>query len=252
MSRGWAKWSWAACFCALAACGHTARDVSKSDPTAGTGGTEPSPGGRAQGGSAGRPSGFAGASARSGGVTIVEPEPSGEAGSPTEPQPHAAKPCESPEAREHGGGYETCADGSLRRPEPAACESALPRSEPASGIVYDECERDDDCTARPHGYCSIGACYYGCVKDDECEAGQLCFCGEPIGRCEVAGCRSDADCPAGYPCTGSENDVQPDVEFQCQTPLDECVVDKDCSEYDYRIHCLSDGTRRRCVLVYVG
>jgi hypothetical protein len=238
--------SLAACGVALllAACGHTS---SRPAPP------EDDSGGAASGG---RSSTVAGAPPTSGGSGGANVQPPAAAGAPSEaqpePVPHPAEPCESARPSSTGGGFEICDDGSMRRHEPSTCLSSVPRSEPASGIVYDECARDADCTERAHGYCVIGACYYGCVQDSDCGESQVCFCRDPIGTCESAGCRSDADCPPDYPCTGNQRPPGGSVIFACQTPLDECQADSDCEDPDPRMHCvLVEGTRR-CVRDLTG
>lgn len=229
------------------ACGNTARDAPN----------EPSPdgaSGRALAGAAslgGAAAGSGGVATNGGSTTILIP-PLGGGSSPAEPEPepepepHGPVPCEDPEPLPHGGGFERCKNGSLHRTESVACESALPRAEPASGILYDECERDQDCVESANGYCVIGACYYGCVADSECDAGGLCFCGELVGRCLSAACRTDADCPADYPCTGNPEGSGDGADFRCQTPLDTCQIEADCGPLEI---CSSDGTRRRCIRV---
>lgn len=182
-----------------------------------------------------------------------EPVPSGQAGTPSEPRPHAAEPCEDPQPSPYGGGFEHCADGSFRRPQPAACVSALPRNEPVKDKLLDECEHDADCTEKAHGSCELGECLYGCVLDSECEEGQVCLCGSVIGRCQYVGCRSDADCSADYPCTGNVQKLDPYLEVQCQTPLDECQSDNDCgNSLDFHWHCVSEDGQRRCRHIYIG
>jgi hypothetical protein len=241
---------WVALYGALAssACGHTTEDAPTAEPSAGVATSAPSVGGNAST-TRGGTSAQAGSVTRSGagGVeTVVPPDAtSGSGGAPT-PLPHPAVPCQNPEPLPTGGGYEVCADGSLRRSRPAECVSALPRAEPAEGRRYEECEYDADCSERPHGFCTIGACFYGCVADAECGAGSVCFCADIIGSCHGAACASDDDCPADYPCTGNPASAS-DIDFRCQTPLDECQTDGDCNPFDARVHCVSDGERRACI-----
>jgi hypothetical protein len=175
----------------------------------------------------------------------------GSGGTKPEPEAHAASPCEAPQPLPGGGGFEVCKDGSLRRHEAAACLSALPRAEPVSGAIYEECVYDADCTETANGYCVVGACYYGCTTDADCGYG-VCFCGEVIGTCQGAQCRSDADCPSDYPCSGNRLTGTDNVELVCQTPTDACQTDADCDPSQPRVHCVSDGTRRLCVRDWVG
>lgn len=181
------------------------------------------------------------------GTTSIDLPGAGAPGLEPDLGPHGPVPCEDPRPLPHGGGFEQCKNGALHRTAPVACESALPRAEPASGAIYDECERDQDCVEGANGYCVVGACYYGCTKDDEC--GGVCFCGELVGSCQGAECRTDADCPADYLCIGNRIGTE-QAEFRCQTPLDTCQSDVDCQKRGPLWHCSSDGTRRSCI--YVG
>jgi hypothetical protein len=111
-----------------------------------------------------------------------------------------------------------------------------------------ECNSDDACTAEPHGYCAGGSatplrCEYGCVSDDECGDGQLCACGDPVGRCVPASCTSDASCAPGYACTSWEDGCY-GTTFSCESPEDECWTARDCGE---GLACTYNGSRRVCV-----
>ena len=165
----------------------------------------------------------------------------------------AARPCESPSPRPRGGGYSMCADGSLRRPSAAACESGLPRSMPDLPLVSGDCTNDSDCTSQPHGFCSYGACKYGCVVDDECGSDSACFCGPVIGVCIPAGCRSNADCPSDFPCTAFQAPgfATPD-SLSCQAAADECVTDADCNSLNPRVSCKVQAEHRICYRDIVG
>jgi hypothetical protein len=166
--------------------------------------------------------------------------------------PHAARPCDDPQPYPQGGGYLVCQDKSLRLAEPAACPTTLPRAAPTDPLVFDECALDSDCTTAAHGFCAYGQCKYGCVSNDECAANQLCFCGVDVGQCLAADCLRDADCPAGYPCTGNLPFGETNATFQCQTPVDSCESDYDCP--GPREHCVSDGDgqRRYCRRDLIG
>lgn len=249
VKRRYAAVGWASLWATLsgAGCGHAVEGV--ADTAAGTAGAVTAPN---SAGMAGAPATPDQPSGGSGGLSLdPEPPSAGDADDEAEPQPHPAKACANPVPLPSGGGYQECEDGSLRRPQPAACVSALPRSEPVTDRVFDECEADADCIAQANGYCFIGTCYYGCVTDAECPAEQLCFCDDLIGHCQNSACASDADCPTGYPCTGNRVNAS-EVDFRCQSPLDECQTDGDCNQFDSRMHCQSDGTRRLCVRRYVG
>lgn len=199
----------------------------------------------------------AGTGAVAGGpVVILTPTDgvAGVSGTPEEPviTPHAAAPCDDPQPFAAGGGYLVCQDKSLRLGERSACPSVLPRDRPTEPLFYEDCALDVDCTASAHGFCAYGQCKYGCVSDDECGQNELCFCTAEIGKCVSADCRSDADCPADYPCTGNLPFGIDAASFSCQTPLDGCQSDYDCP--GARVHCrvTEDGTRRACIRDTVG
>jgi hypothetical protein len=145
-------------------------------------------------------------------------------------------PCESP--KEYSAGYEQCDNGSLHRREIKECPSKLPRPSDAKIVppVEGQCTSDADCADMPHGYCSSGGqlpgtfCAYGCVKDSECGAGNICLCGDPVGRCVSASCTSDQDCGAGLRCQSYDQSHGCDIlRFSCQSPQDECGGDADCA-----------------------
>lgn len=232
---------WVTTCLALAACGQTSTHTPDASTTGGNGASSDSTS------AAGAAPNEAGSPSTLGGSPpiVVEPDPpEAEAGAPTLTA-HPAAPCDDRMVLPYGGGYESCADGSLRRPRLAACISQLPRAEAASGRVYEECEYDADCNERENGYCVIGACYYGCLTDVECGPGEVCLCGEWIGKCQAAACASDADCPADYPCTGNPTGTAAD--FRCQTPFDDCQTDAECNQFDALAHCETEGSRRTCV-----
>ena len=179
------------------------------------------------------------------GAPSVEPEP--------EPEPHAAVPCENPMPYEYGGGFITCDDhGSLRRPAPAACESSLPRPDPVDPAFVQHCSYDADCVEKNHGHCEFGECEYGCVVDAECASNEICFCGEAIGFCLVALCKSDKDCPADYPCSANKRFGFDYAETFCQSPYDACITDHDCNSLDPAVSCDFGELGRECVRRYVG
>ncbi len=166
-------------------------------------------------------------------------------------------------------GTHRCEDGTLHRPESVACESFLPRAMPPDGDESDQvtflysivalsrtCAQDADCTAAPHGYCAPvyrgGSpaydieCKYGCLSDADCDAGQLCECGDPVGHCVDATCRSDSDCEGDMKCAAWFTPVvcSGGQAYACQTPADECRTTADCDAGD----CLLEGDRRQCVV----
>jgi len=180
----------------------------------------------------------------------------------------------APQLQPVDSGLSRCENSVLHRPESVSCTSLLPRELPPvapdgstttqvawlyPGLANNpyagsptQCAADADCTEKPHGYCAptVGdqldwaMCHYGCVADDECGAGSLCACGDPVGQCVPADCRSDQDCNEGL-CTAwfSENVCGTSMAFTCQTPDDECNTLADCggsgscSPEDGRLQC---------------
>jgi len=250
----------------LSACGGNARETANRSPANGVSGTSGvanggvSFGEGAASGGAGSTSaadGGAAAGANSGGDAAIASASGGieasaaSAGAPS--KPHAALPCESPVPRPRGGGYLLCADGSLRRPAAGTCETKLPRATADEPLVSEQCATDSDCQDAAHGFCAYGACKYGCVADAECASGQACFCGEFIGTCIPATCRSDADCAIDEPCTGYQafGFDTPDA-LACQSPLDECLTDAQCHSLNPRVSCKVQVDHRICFQDTVG
>lgn len=144
--------------------------------------------------------------------------------------------CKNP--TEAGPGYVRCDDGTLHRPRIEECPSSVPR--PIAKLIAPPggegtCTSDADCADMPHGYCTTGVqvpgmfCAYGCVKDSECGAGNICVCGDPVGRCVGATCTSDDDCGSSFRCQSYDSSNGCGIErFACQTPDDTCANDADC------------------------
>ncbi|MFZ5896682.1 MAG: Dickkopf N-terminal cysteine-rich domain-containing protein [Myxococcota bacterium] len=142
------------------------------------------------------------------------------------------------------GSFIQCRDGWKHRPEAKACPSKLPRQNMVPPSMYpehDECTTDADCTARPNGHCEgpnsnelappVNGCFYGCLTDADCAAngGGLCECGDLVGTCVMASCKTDGDCGDGYFCASYT--AEPGCDFPayaCQAPTDRCAVDRDC------------------------
>ncbi|HEX6278029.1 MAG TPA: hypothetical protein VFZ53_33525 [Polyangiaceae bacterium] len=140
-------------------------------------------------------------------------------------------------------GFERCARGYVRRTMPGTCASGLPRVGPVENYdsSVDGCEYDTDCTESadgPYAHCGPRAggvartCVEGCVDDEGCGAGELCLCGEPVGRCVPASCTKGTDCATGFDCAAF--DSAPgcfSTEFACQTPNDTCASAGDCDGF---------------------
>ena len=171
--------------------------------------------------SAGAPNGGAGGSG--GGTAGV---PSGGAGGAGGATGLAGMPCDAPvpftssvTGMGPSGGYLRCEGGMVHRPSVGECWSDIdPLKGPTlygpawpDGSVNYGCRTNADCNAAPHGHCEASqmfgfggaptvACEYGCVRDSDCSAEQICLCGDPVGKCVEARCKSDAECATGTPC----------------------------------------------------
>lgn len=153
-------------------------------------------------------------------------------------QPAPLPSCEAPQPLVPGAdtGFLSCTGNWIHRPEVATCPSQLPRSSTCATVPeLDSCATDADCAAQPHGYCSSAfdggcSCSYGCVTDTDCQAGQVCLCGDPVGRCVAASCTTDADCGEGLCATAVENPHCGATVFLCQSAADQCMTDADCPQ----------------------
>lgn len=183
-----------------------------------------------------------------------------------------------------GGDWERCSNGIVHRLAVGECRSPLPRPRPAPSRPEGDganpaeepsadagaapadpscwetgacCDEDSDCTARPHGYCTLNPviegspvspfCIYGCVADSECESGQVCLCGDPVGTCVSARCSSDADC-GGLACT-TYNDSPGcnTTSVSCQTAADTCATDAQCGTDQYCSDNYRQDASRSCM-----
>jgi hypothetical protein len=204
--------------------------------------TAPVTGGDA-GGSSGSSSGATGSSSGvSGSSSGISGSSSGVTGSSSGTAACGSHPCQSPAPLVVGGvdtGYDTCAGGALRRRAVVGCPSLLPRAgggvcPPGGGVG---CSSDKDCTDKPLGICQSGDpggcfCIYGCARDSDCGSGEVCVCGDPVGRCEPASCGTGgaqgAGC-GGCDCIDSTDYPGcPGKSFACQSPYDQCTSDLDC------------------------
>jgi hypothetical protein len=209
------------------------------------------------GGIASRSSGDDGGPSSGEGGAGTNPVP----GSPTFASPSVctAHPCVDPKpviVANVDTGYDTCADGVLRRRAIVDCPSLLPRA--ATNCVYDcdagsipgACAKDSDCTEHPFGFCrSSGAmantanptdpfapiicfstctCTYGgCVRDSDCGNNEICVCADPVGSCLPSSCSSGKNCQPGCDCVGAFSG------FQCQTQQDTCLTAGECVDAGY-------------------
>src|SRR4051794_26302470 len=176
-------------------------------------------------------------------------------------------------------GFDSCADGTLRRR--AATQCPLPPTSPVPVCTDSQCTSDADCPQGqsaffPKGYCTDAyqlkgycGCYAGCREDADCAPGSICECGVVVGQCVPATCTTNADCGAGFDCVATAQGVAdgtcnwtsnppspPLTEFVCQRIGDGCRNQADCADAStagvsdaaaiVNAACLYDGTRRAC------
>lgn len=149
-------------------------------------------------------------------------------------------------------GFVVCENGLSHRLDAKVCPSLLPRKTTLPSGAQGSCKSDKDCKAKLFGHCQtnfegVAECRYGCTKDSECEKGQICECGDPVGRCLKASCTKDTDCKDGMLC--SRFDASPHciaLEYACQSTKDECSVDADCDSRE-KACAVVEGVRK-CVV----
>lgn len=141
-------------------------------------------------------------------------------------------------------GIEESLFGTIHVKEKLTCPSLLPRAEACqdrSSLSIPEveprkgaCSIDADCRERPGGYCRVilplrrCGCAYGCTTDVDCAADEACLCGNPVGHCVKARCRSDADCH-GVRCMGYDSSAGcGDTRLACLSLPQDCQNDDDC------------------------
>jgi hypothetical protein len=180
-------------------------------------------------------------------------------------------PCESPRPKNGVNGmptgYVECSGGWIHRPERRDCGSILPR--PGNVVPHDGgveggvtgCTKDADCSNLLHGWCTPVAgvvgpliptvCVSGCVRDEECAPGQVCACGDPVGRCLSATCTTDADCGDAKCASSYSSTCAPAAPgpFACQQPGDACTAARDCLTHQT---CTPTPAGRRCVSISCG
>ena len=145
-------------------------------------------------------------------------------------------PCKNP--MDLGNGVISC-DGFTHLDHTEKCESHVPRAEPVTPPVggVASCKMDSDCKERAYGWCGTSNgqiqgtfCNYGCVTNADCAEKQVCLCGEPVGHCQAADCKSDADCSPGFLCKGYDSSGGCNfTNFTCQSAADTCGSDADCT-----------------------
>ncbi|MEI9953655.1 MAG: ferritin-like domain-containing protein [Pseudomonadota bacterium] len=163
-------------------------------------------------------------------------------------------PCANP--RDLGNGLIQC-DGFNHRQEPGMCASLVPRPEAVpdhSPDMMSQCKFDADCKEHPYGWCSNisqgneSFCAYGCVKDSDCADDLLCECGEPVGRCVPADCKSNADCQGGFLCKAYDSSGGCGLtRYTCQSASDTCGSDLDCAGPTEQCRFDAIASRFRCI-----
>jgi peptidoglycan-associated lipoprotein len=125
--------------------------------------------------------------------------------SPTYPK------CEKDEHCKQDGHHEVCVNG--------MCQECGKDADCKAGFVCkaNKCAPKPECTeaeggCQPGFKCKGEKCIPECAADADCAKGMTC----KAGRCTPPGeCSSDADCPAGKRCDGSQHCVEPLVT-ECQ------------------------------------
>jgi hypothetical protein len=158
----------------------------------------------------------------------------------------------------------TC-PSSLPRPSGGACvldagaldagsADAMPFANGYTFPTNELCHRDNDCAAMPFGHCEPWApdggvratdcrCIPGCLRDSDCPTSEVCLCGDPVGKCVPADCRTGLDCGSGLDCVAAEPAGLCSPRFSCQTPTDECFPGSNsCSGGE----CISENGRFTC------
>ncbi len=137
-------------------------------------------------------------------------------------------------------GYDTCQGGTVRRRAVIVCPTA---PLPPSSCMLDAssvpafCQSNGDCDAGLFGVCNAAQfgegcnCTYGCTRDSDCASGQICLCGDPVGRCIGASCNAGT-CGAGMECATYSLQYCPGCTegFACQTAADTCFSNSDCGD----------------------
>jgi hypothetical protein len=163
-------------------------------------------------------------------------------------------PCSNPQ--DLGNGFIRC-DGFTHRQEAGTCASLVPRPGEVpdhSSSMTSQCKFDADCQERPYGWCSNitqtgdSFCEYGCVKDSDCADNLLCECGEPVGRCRPADCKSNADCQGNFLCKAYDSTGGCDLtRYTCQSAADTCGSDLDCARETERCRFDEVASQFRCI-----
>jgi len=173
-------------------------------------------------------------------------------------------------------GLVSCSNGLVHRPEAQTCMGEVAGAAGAGGedssatagsaatagsggatTVGSFCQKNDDCTAVPRGFCDRGVngagmpvCHSGCASDSDCIGGAFCMCsgGNP-GRCTSGACAVDADCGDNSLCALTVGPCG-NAAFHCTTAQDECLTDEDCG--GTRARCIYEGGHRACSSAVCG
>lgn len=101
---------------------------------------------------------------------------------------------------------------------------------------WETCERDQDCTLLPGGWCErvvqFTRCdYHACEQASDCGPGRGCVCSEPSmsNVCVPADCLADADCGAGQQCRVERDCHGAALAMHCSSPEDTCSSNLDCT-----------------------
>ena len=133
-----------------------------------------------------------------------------------------------------GNGIELCEEGVKRRTQATSCEDKR-----STYIIPEDCA-DIACSGELD-YCvtyhqpsfpgthspSQSKCTTGCLSDSDCASDHICECGDPIGRCVPASCKTNSDCSPEQNCLLNSKLRALDI-YACTSPEQPCFVNSDC------------------------
>jgi len=106
------------------------------------------------------------------------------------------------------------------------------------------CDTEDSIGMLAHNIDGSSYCTSACRADDDCGNTGVCLCGESIGTCFLAACRTNADCLDGASCISwTEPCGQQLLRFACSTDQDTCHHSGHCPD---GTSCSAESGSFRC------